>query len=128
MIRKIAAIVLLTLTLVNVQASDINAKLACKGTSWLDGKQLDNKQGFISISNGSVQIDGMLNANGTYKVDLAGIREDYLGFKSQVNPRLHGSINRVTGEAIVIENDKIEPTKGGQALFHGTCTRAKQIF
>ena len=126
--RIIFAITISLMPFIHAYAEEINIKLACKGTSWVDGKTAENNQGFISIANGTVKISGMLIADGVYKVDLASVREDFLGFRSQKFPLLHGSINRITGDAIVIESDKKEPTKGGQALFNGNCVKAKQLF
>jgi len=126
--KGIVLVLLSFAALMTAHAEDINAKLACKGTTWVDGKKAENNQGFISIANGLVTISGMLTANGLYKVQIATVREDHIDFKSVNNQLLHGSINRITGEVVVFENDKNQPTKSSQALFLGICNKAKQLF
>ena len=126
--KSFVALTLVLLALNNAYAEDINVKLACKGTTWVDGKTAENNQGFISIANGMVTISGMLTADGLYKVQMSSLREDSIDFKSMSNKLLHGSINRITGEAVVFENDKNQPTKSSQALFLGICNKAKKLF
>ena len=109
-------------------ADDINAKLICKGTNWVGEKKYEIKNGYIDIANNKVTTSGFVGASGTFRVITEKVRDDFLPFENVANPLINGSINRITGETAIMESNKKDPAKGGQALFVGSCTKAKQMF
>ena len=80
---KFLLITLCLLACISARAEVINVKLTCQGSSILvDGTKIENNQSFISISNASVKVSGMLSADGVYQVTEA--REDYIFFKVKI--------------------------------------------